>query len=262
MRIAAGIEYIGTAYCGWQQQETVPSVQAEVQKAFSLVANTAIQITCAGRTDRGVHASGQVIHFDTDVKRSEYAWLCGANANLPRDIITTWVKQVDESFHARFSAKSRRYQYLLYNSAIRPVLGANLVSWHFLPLDIGPMQQAAVHLLGQHNFTAFRASACQAKSPVRTIQHIALQRIDRLLIVDIQADGFLHHMVRNIMGVLIKVGENKALSDWPLQLLNCVDRTQAAMTAPAQGLCLTAVGYAESWQLPKQRDGFYAHFSR
>jgi tRNA pseudouridine38-40 synthase len=252
VRIAAGIEYRGTGYCGWQKQATtsIPSIQATVEAALSSLADQPIEIICAGRTDKGVHASGQVIHFDTQAVRSEHAWLAGTNSYLPRDVVVTWVKEVDEAFHARFSAQSRRYQYTVYNSPIRPAINAEFLTWHFRELDLKRMQIAAQHLLGTHDFTSFRAVDCQAKSPIRTLDYIALDRQDRKIILDIRGNAFLHHMVRNIMGVFLKVGEGKAEPDWVLDLLACCDRSQAAETASASGLSLVEVSYPSEFEIP------------
>ena len=263
MRIAAGIQYRGTAYSGFQEQsphpqplsckrgrgvsQEIPSIQAALEKAFSKVANHPLKIICAGRTDKGVHATGQVIHFDTDIDRTEHAWLCGANLYLPRDIAVVWIKKTSNDFHARFSALSRTYRYTIYNSAIRPVLDAEIVTWHFAELNLILMQLAAQHLIGEHDFTSFRGSGCQSKSPRRCIESISIAQQGQYIILEITANAFLYHMVRNIVGVLLKIGEGKASTDWPLELLAVCDRKQAAKTAPASGLTLISVSYPEAF---------------
>lgn len=251
-RIAAGIQYQGTTYCGWQRQQALPSVQAAVENAFSKVADHPVEVFCAGRTDRGVHATGQVIHFDTDATRSDYAWLCGANSHLPRDVAIVWVKPVAEPFHARFSALSRTYQYYLYNGPTRPAIGGSSVSWHFKPLEFTRMQEAAALLQGTHDFSSFRAVSCQAHSPIRTIYSIALEGNLPWIKLSVCANGFLHHMVRNILGVLLKIGEGEKPVDWITDLLVSRDRAQAGITAPAQGLYLTQVTYSPEWQIPER----------
>jgi tRNA pseudouridine38-40 synthase len=251
MRIAAGIQYKGTRYSGWQNQlsDKIPSLQAAVESALSSVANQPIQTICAGRTDKGVHAAGQVIHFDTEVIRSEHSWLCGANANLPRDIVVTWVKEASADFHARFSARSRTYRYTVYNSPIRPVLDADVVTWHFKDLVVEQMQKAAEHLIGEHDFTSFRAAGCQANSPIRTIESITLTRVGKYITLEITANAFLYHMVRNIMGALFEVGEGKKPPGWISELLAACDRREAAETAPASGLSLIEVKYPEVFDI-------------
>lgn len=250
MRIAVGLEYAGSSYHGWQKQQLTPNtVQQYVEEAFSRVADQPLQIICAGRTDAGVHATNQVIHFDTDAERSDYAWVCGANSYLPRDISIHWAKVVTEDFHARFSAVSRRYHYWIYNHSSRPGILQQKVTWHLQPLDADKMHQAAQHLIGEHDFSSFRAKHCQAKSPIRTVHDVTVTRHGPYIKIDICANAFLHHMVRNITGVLLAIGEGKAESDWMQTVLTQADRTAADITAPPDGLYLTTVEYPPEFQI-------------
>lgn len=253
MRLAAGIEYSGQAYAGWQRQRDANSVQAAVEAAFSFVANQPVTVVCAGRTDKAVHATGQVIHFDTDVERTDYAWRCGANSRLPRDIAVQWVQAVDDDFHARFSAKSRRYQYHLYCAENRPGVLNNYVTWYMQPLDVNTMIEASQYLLGEHDFTALRATHCQAKTPVRTIHHMNWQQRGSIICLDICANGFLHHMVRNIIGVMLLVGKGERQPSWVQQILQAKDRRAAPATAPSQGLYLVEITYPDKFSIPKPR---------
>ena len=251
MRIAFGIEYDGSRYCGWQMQKhNVPTVQGAVEKALSKVADSAIRVHCAGRTDTGVHATGQVIHIDTEVAREERAWVFGGNANLPKDIAILWMKPVPEDFHARFSAVQRSYRYVIFTRAVRPTFLQKRVTWACRPLDEELMSEGARHLLGEHDFSSYRAVACQAKSPVRTLYRLDVSRQGRFIFLDIEANGFLHHMVRNIAGVLMAVGSGKKAPDWPKRVLEAQDRTVGGVTAPPHGLYLSGVRYPERFGLP------------
>ena len=243
MRIAAKIEYNGTHYHGWQWQKALATVQDAVEQAFSVVANESIRIVCAGRTDAGVHAVGQIIHFDTDVHRSRHAWIFGANANLPHDICVRWAVVTSKDFHARFSALARRYQYRIYNNPIRPAINWPHVTWQWLPLDVEMMHQAAQQLVGEHDFNAFRAKNCQAKSPIRTIEFLTVTRSEDIVCIDIKANAFLHHMVRNIAGVLMAIGTGKATMDWIPALLLSKNRADGGVTASPKGLYFMQVGY-------------------
>jgi len=243
MRIAAKIEYDGTHYHGWQQQRELSTVQAVVEQAFSAVAAHPIKVVCAGRTDAGVHAAGQIIHFDTDVQRSERAWVFGANANLPHDVCVHWAKPTSDNFHARFSALARQYRYLIYNKPIRPALKWQQLTWQCLPLDAELMHHAAQRLVGEHDFNAFRAKQCQAKSPVRTIEFLRITRKAEIVCIDIKANAFLHHMVRNIAGVLMAIGAGKASVDWIDELLLSKNRADGGVTARPQGLYFMGVDY-------------------
>lgn len=250
-KIALGIEYDGSHYYGWQRQQEVPSVQAALEIALSKIANEDITVFCAGRTDAGVHATGQVIHFETVIKRDFKAWTMGVNAHLPHDIAVNWVQEVDDSFHARFSAKARTYRYLIYNHPLRPaILHAGLTHIHFT-LDADKMALAAQYLLGEHDFSSFRAAQCQSHSPFRYVFHINVVRQGHYVIVEIKANAFVHHMVRNIVGSLIEIGLGNQPIEWMKILLEMKDRKQAAATAKANGLYLIAVDYDKSYDFPK-----------
>jgi len=249
MKIAACVEYNGTAYCGWQRQHHAPSVQEEVEKALSKIANEAITIRCAGRTDTGVHGIGQVIHFETEVERNNRAWQMGTNTHLPYDITLRWVSPVAEDFHARFSALSRHYRYVILNRDSRSALLHQQVCWHRPPLDSSQMNQAAQALLGRHDFTSFRAIACQAPHAMREVYAIKVQREGMFIYIDIQANAFLHHMVRNIVGSLLLIGQGKQDIDWMSYLLKQKNRALAGATASASGLYFIAVDYPEKFQL-------------
>jgi tRNA pseudouridine38-40 synthase len=244
MRFAAEIEYDGTSYHGWQyQHEDIATVQLYVERAFSKVADHFVRVVCAGRTDAGVHASGQIIHFDSDSQRTERAWTFGANANLPHDISVHWVKPVGDEFHARFSAMARQYRYTIYNHPIRPAINRQFATWHCLPLDEHKMQQAANVLIGEHDFSAFRAQQCQAKSPIKTIEFLNISRAGDYIYLDIKANAFLHHMVRNIAGVLMAIGNGSQAPDWINTVLESKNRGDGGVTAVSSGLCLTKVYY-------------------
>ncbi len=245
MKYALGIEYDGTRYFGWQAQKSVASLQITVEKALSLVAAAPIQVQCAGRTDRGVHATQQVIHFETDVDRSEKAWLMGTNTHLPSNIRVVWAKAVPVEFHARFSATARRYHYIIYNSRVHSAILRHAITWHHVPLDADKMRQGIKYLLGEHDFSSFRAAGCQAKHGIRDMLDANVARRGEYIIVDIQANAFLHHMVRNIVGALFKVGEGEHEPLWIQTLLQQQDRTKAGVTAPPQGLYLIQVTYPE-----------------
>lgn len=250
MRIAMGVEYDGTGFAGWQYQNHARSVQDCVQNALSRVANHAVEVTCAGRTDAGVHAGGQVIHFDTEVVRHMRSWVLGANANLPVDVNICWAKPVDGRFHARFSATARTYRYVILNRWVRSALMRHRATWVHYPLDEARMQAAAEYLLGEHDFSAYRAIACQAKSPRRHVRQLTVVREEDRVVISVTANAFLHHMVRNIAGVLIAIGKREREPVWAKQVLDMRDRTLAGVTAPPQGLCLTAVEYPLEFAIP------------
>lgn len=250
MRIALAVEYDGSPFCGWQYQDHSPSVQAHVEKALSKVADQPIRIICAGRTDTGVHATAQIIHFDTEVERSMHSWVFGANANMPDSISLLWARPVSEEFHARFSAVRRRYRYVILNRRVRPALLANRAVWEYRPLDEVRMAEAAQHLVGKHDFSSYRALACQAKSPVRTLYQLTVSRQGELVILDLEASAFLHHMVRNIAGVLMTIGAGEQEAEWAKQVLDFRDRTLGGITAPSGGLYLTGVDYPPEFELP------------
>ncbi|WP_312940388.1 tRNA pseudouridine(38-40) synthase TruA [Stutzerimonas balearica] len=253
-RIALGVEYKGARYRGYQRQvDGVPSIQETLERALSRVAGgQPVSLTCAGRTDALVHASGQVVHFDTTVQRSPHAWVMGANANLPADISVTWAQQMPMGFDARFSAVSRRYRYVIYNDPIRPAHLAQEVTWNHRSLDIVAMRKAAAMLVGTHDFSAFRASQCQAKSPVKTVHHLELLEFGRLIVIDIRANAFLHHMVRNIAGVLMTIGAGEQPVDWARQVLESRRREQGGVTAHPYGLYLVHVEYPAQFDVPER----------
>ncbi len=248
-KFALRIEYDGSAYCGWQKQAHSPSVQQEVEQALSYVADKPVELVCAGRTDTGVHACDQVAHFETDVKRSHRSWLLGANCRLPRDIRISWVGSMPEDFHARFSARARSYRYIILNTYTPSALFHNKVCWEHHRLDDVIMHRAAQQLLGEHDFDAFRAAGCQAKSPIRTIEYLKVSRRGDLIYIDIKANAFLHHMVRNITGSLMVIGKQEKSSDWLKQVLQSRDRKLAAMTAPAAGLYFVRAFYGPEFDL-------------
>lgn len=247
MRIALGIEYDGSQYHGWQRQPGLYTVQGCLEQALAKFTDSGIDIHCAGRTDTGVHATGQVVHLDTEVQRPIRAWTYGVNASLPKDICVRWSKFVSEEFHARFSALSRRYCYVIYNRPIRPALFRSNVTWHYRRLDHELMAEGAQYLLGENDFSSFRSAECQASSPMRCIEHIKVLRQNDLIIVDVQANAFLHHMVRNIVGVLMQVGTGKRELGWIKEVLEARDRRMGAETAPAYGLYLVQVNYHEQF---------------
>jgi tRNA pseudouridine38-40 synthase len=248
MRIAIGIEYDGTAYNGWQRQRTGDGVQEHIEKALSGVANESIEVTCAGRTDTGVHASGQVAHFDTASERSDRGWLLGANSNLPDDVAVTWVRPVSDEFHARFSATSRSYRYRILNRLVRSALDRHRAWWVYQPLDAEKMNKAAQALLGKHDYSAFRSAGCQASSPNREITSIAVYRDNDWLTLEVTANAFLQHMVRNITGTLVPVGLGEQAPEWVAGVLESRDRKNGGIAAPPHGLTLVGVGYPQAWK--------------
>ncbi|WP_392558375.1 tRNA pseudouridine(38-40) synthase TruA [Orbus mooreae] len=252
MKIALGVEYDGSQYCGWQRQQHVISIQQKLEEALTQVANEPISIFCAGRTDTGVHATGQVVHFDTNAIRALNAWTMGVNANLPPSISVSWAHLVDDSFHARFSAQARRYRYIIYNHRHRSAILSQGITHYYQPLDTERMHEAAQFLLGENDFSSFRAAQCQSLSPWRNIHHLTVTRQDRYVVVDIQANAFVHHMVRNIVGSLCEVGNGNKPILWLRDLLQAKDRTLAAATAKPEGLYLVNVIYPEQFELPKK----------
>ncbi|AAV81857.1 UNVERIFIED_ORG: tRNA pseudouridine38-40 synthase [Idiomarina abyssalis] len=250
MRMALCLEYDGSRYYGWQRQREVASVQQCVEEALSKIANAPVEVTCAGRTDAGVHATAQIVHFDVPVPRADVAWTLGVNSNLPAGIAVRWAREVDSEFSARFSATSRRYRYIIANTRFRPGIHSAGVSHYHQPLDAEVMQEAAQALVGEHDFTAFRASHCQSHTPFRKVSDLTVERRGDYIIVDISANAFLHHMVRNIVGSLIVVGQHLQPPDWIGELLRQKDRTKAAATAKPGGLYLVAVTYPEHYNIP------------
>jgi tRNA pseudouridine38-40 synthase len=251
MRIALGVEYDGSAYNGWQSQPDVPNVQDTLQAALSEIAGESIAILAAGRTDTGVHALEQVIHFDTNTERPLTAWVRGTNAFLPKDIAVLWAHPVSDEFHARFSAQARSYQYVLTNRPSRSAVHHGKVGWFHMPLDVAAMRAAAQHLLGEHDFSAFRASECQAKSPVKKLAQIDIRQQGDTLIFDLTANAFLHHMVRNIIGCLVYVGKGKHPPSWMREVLESRNRIHAAPTFAPDGLYLKRIHYDMKWGLPQ-----------
>ncbi|OGT89237.1 MAG: tRNA pseudouridine(38-40) synthase TruA [Gammaproteobacteria bacterium RIFOXYA12_FULL_61_12] len=252
MRIALGIEYDGARFHGWQtQQPGVRSVQEELERALSQVAAREVRVQCAGRTDSGVHAIGQVVHFDTEARRDERAWVLGGNANLPFDVNIAWAKPVPDSFNARYSAFGREYRYLISNRYTRSALLSRRAVWIHHPLDEARMDEAAQHLAGVHDFSSYRALGCQAKSPVRELRRIGVRRMGDRLVLDVAANAFLHHMVRNIAGVLIAIGKGERPTDWSREVLELRDRTLGGVTAPPQGLYLMRVQYPAEFEIPE-----------
>jgi tRNA pseudouridine38-40 synthase len=256
-RIACRIEYLGTAYNGWQSQphENSITVQDCLEAAFAEVANLPVKVSCAGRTDAGVHAHCQIIHFQATATRSAKSWVFGANANLPRDIRVHWAVPVPDDFHARFSATSRRYRYVIEDTLVRSAILTGVTTWHRRPLNTEIMNTATSYLLGERDFSAFRAAACQSATAMREVQHAQVSRQGRFVVLDIQANAFLYHMVRNIAGALIMVGDGRKEAVWIEQLLAGKDRTVAADTAAASGLYLVDVKYPDEYRLPSVPQG-------
>ena len=249
-RLAAGVEYDGSGFFGWQRQRQSPTVQECLEGALGRVANQSVQVHCAGRTDTGVHARCQVVHFDTVAERSERSWVLGANTHLPAGISLLWVRPVEAGFHARFSARRRRYHYRILNRWVRPALERGRAAWVRHPLDAVLMHAAAQQLLGEHDFSSFRAAGCQSRSPIRTVHSVSVWRCDQEVHVDIQANAFLYHMVRNIAGALIAIGRGLQPVAWMGHLLERRDRTAAGVTAPPEGLYFVAPSYPEFPDLP------------
>ncbi|AZN36243.1 tRNA pseudouridine(38-40) synthase TruA [Iodobacter ciconiae] len=252
MKYALAVEYDGRAFHGWQIQKDLPTVQAALEAALGQMAGEAIQVHAAGRTDAGVHGARQIVHFETTVNRPLTAWVRGINSFLPDAVAVLWAKPVSEVFHARFSAFSRHYRYLLLSHPVRPALWSGRMGWTFYELDFEAMQAAARHLLGQHDFTSFRAAECQAKSPVKTMTQVQLQKEGNLFICDFSADAFLHHMVRNIMGALLHVGKGHESPEWMADLILARDRTSAPPTFMPDGLYLAGVSYPPEFALDSE----------
>jgi tRNA pseudouridine38-40 synthase len=252
MRIALGIEYDGTDFLGWQRLSHGQGVQAAVESALSFVAAHPVEVICAGRTDSGVHARCQVVHFDSDAVRGERGWTLGANSRLPPSVAVLWAREVGADFHARYGARARRYRYTILNRPIRTALGARFQAWERVPLDVEAMQAAAHALIGEHDFTAFRTVACQARSPSRNVHEISITRAGDEVAIEIQANAFLHHMVRNIVGSLLPIGRGEQRAEWLGELLAGRDRAQAGPTAPAAGLTFIGPRYPAEWNLPPE----------
>lgn len=251
-RIALSVEYDGSQFYGWQSQQQGRTVQTAVETALSRVADETVQVVCAGRTDTGVHALGQIVHFDTDAVRTDRSWILGANANLPADVSIHWAMPVEPSFHARFSAQSRSYRYIILNRSFRSAIFKHRACWHHRPLNVEWMSLAATHFLGEHDFTSFRAIACQAKHARRYIETLQVTRTGDFIVIDITANAFLHHMVRNIVGTLMVIGHEEQPPDWVADLISARDRSLAAATAPSQGLYLVRVSYPAEFGIPEK----------
>lgn len=256
MRIALAIEYCGSRFQGWQSQPSGKTVQDVLQAALLQIAGQPIGVICAGRTDAGVHATHQVVHFDAPVERPLSAWVRGVNSHLPEGVAVRWAQPVADEFHARFSARGRRYRYLLMNRSQRPGLWQGRVGWFHLPLDLAAMQDAAARLLGEHDFSAFRAAGCQAKTPIKTLWRADVQQQGNLLIFDFEASAFLHHMVRNLVGSLVYIGKGTQSAAWMDELLLARDRSAAAPTFSPDGLYFRGPIYESHWQLPDPQDDF------
>lgn len=261
-RVALGVEYAGARYCGWQTQLNPArmSVQETLERALARVADHPVSVSCAGRTDAGVSASGQVVHFDCRHERPLVAWVKGVNSHLPDDISVRWSIGVPGDFHARFSAFARRYRYFIYNAPVRSAVAAGRFTWHPYPLDAERMHEDAQHLIGELDFSSFRAAGCQSRTPMRNVHSISVQRAGDLVVIDVTANAFLHHMVRNIAGVLIAVGAGRQSPGWTREVLTARDRKVAAVTAPPDGLYLVDVSYPDAFGLPRPEPGpvFYS----
>jgi tRNA pseudouridine38-40 synthase len=256
VRLALGISYNGQAYQGWQSQLSGQTVQDQLELALRKFSAHKVSTLCAGRTDAGVHALMQVVHFDTELDRPLFSWVRGTNSFLPRDIAVEWAQTVPNEFHCRASAQSRRYAYILLAAPVRPSVDTGRVGWTFYPLEIEPMRAAAALLLGEHDFTSFRASACQALSPVKTLTRIDITQRGAYWRFEFEANAFLHHMIRNIMGCLLAVGHGKQSPDWVSDVLLARDRDAAAPTFSPDGLYFLGPRYAPHWGLPERTPGF------
>ena len=244
MKIALGVEYLGTDFHGWQIQKSgLRTVQGVVEPALSKIANHPVRVFCSGRTDAGVHAQEQVIHFETQTTRTEGAWLFGGNANLPSDVNFKWAKEVNDDFHARFNAHARSYEYKIHHHPVRSSLKTGYYLWEPRSLNIDDMRKAAAFLVGEHDFSCFRGSMCQAKSPIKTIEYLQIDEIGDDLIIKVKANAFLHHMVRNLVGTLLKVGRGEESIEWMLSVLDSKDRKEAGPTAEPQGLYFIKAHY-------------------
>jgi len=256
MRLALGISYNGQAYEGWQSQPSGRTVQDRLEDALGQFAAEPISTVCAGRTDAGVHGLMQVVHFDTPVLREEFSWVRGTNRFLPGDIAVEWARAVPDAFHSRACALSRRYAYVVLESPVRPSIDAGRVGWVFRPLQLQPMQEAASVLLGRHDFTSFRASACQARSPIKQVARIDIARRGAYWRFDFEADAFLHHMIRNIMGCLLAIGQGHQAASWMAQVLAARDRDAAAPTFSPDGLYFLGPVYGPEWGLPARTPAY------
>lgn len=250
--MVATVEYDGTPFFGWQRQRQTPTVQAELEKALSEVANHPVEVHASGRTDTGVHAWRQVVHFDVDTQRSVRGWLLGSQTHLMPGVAMVWMDQVDASFHARYSAVARQYRYRIINRAARPAIDRDRALWVHRSLDEEAMHRASQCLVGEHDFSSFRAAGCQAKHATRSVNWVKVTRLGDEVYVDIEANAFLYHMVRNIVGSLLLVGRSERSVEWLSEVLLAQDRTQSGMTAPAHGLYFMRALYPSQWGLPSE----------
>jgi tRNA pseudouridine38-40 synthase len=254
-RVVMCVEYKGTRYRGWQVQRSgIPTIQLEVERAISKVAAEPIATMVAGRTDAGVHATNQIIHFDTASSRSDYGWMMGVNGHLPDDISIKWVQHVEDSFHARFSAKERAYRFVIYNNWVKSATLGELTTWEQYPLNENKMQDAAETLIGTHDFSSFRAAECQAHSPIKTLRELTVERVGEFVILQARADGFLHHMVRNLVGVLLPIGQERKSVEYAAEVLSFKNRNKGGVTAKGTGLYFIRAQY-EGVSLPKNEAG-------
>lgn len=256
MRIALGVEYCGTAFHGWQSQAGGGTVQDALEAALREIAGVPVGVLCAGRTDAGVHATHQVVHFDVSIERPLTAWVRGVNSHLPDGVAVRWAQSVDDEFHARFSARGRRYRYLLMTRPQRPGLWQGRVGWFHWPLELAPMQDACSRLLGEHDFSAFRAAQCQAKSPIKTMSAASVRQCGNMFVFDFEATAFLHHMVRNLVGTLVAIGKGSQPAAWIDELLLAKNRKEAAPTFSPDGLYFRGPVYESHWGLPEGEDDF------
>jgi tRNA pseudouridine38-40 synthase len=252
MRIALGIEYNGAGFYGWQAQANLPTIQGSLESALANIADQPCELFCAGRTDAGVHATGQIVHFDAPVERNRRAWIMGTNSHLPPTIAVRWAQLVSDDFHARYSAMSRSYRYIIYNHRVRSAIFDHRATWYYEELNVATMQQASQYLIGELDFSSFRSSQCESKSPMRNVQRINVNRFDDFVVIEIKANAFLHHMVRNIAGVLMRVGAGYQEPEWVLEVLQAKDRRKAVETASPHGLYLCEVNYPTHFSLPVQ----------
>ena len=255
MRVALGVQYDGSGFRGWQTQGSgVRTVQDCLERALTRVADHPVKVVCAGRTDAGVHGVGQVVHFETTATRSARSWVLGGNAHLPTDLSLNWAHPAEDDFHARFSALTRRYRYLIHNHPYRAALWHRRAAWQRPSLDAEQMHEAGQLLVGEHDFSAFRAAECQARQPIRRLLELTVRRYGDSVVLEVEANAFLHHMVRNIAGVLMAIGAGERPVGWAREVLEGGDRTRAGVTAPAEGLYLLAVRYPECFGLPEPAD--------
>jgi tRNA pseudouridine38-40 synthase len=258
MRIALGLEYDGSRFHGWQTQPGGNTVQDTVEAALAQINGGPVSVTCAGRTDSGVHACEQIVHLDTAAERPDTAWVRGVNGFLPEAVAVLWARRVPADFHARYSARSRAYRYVLVSRPVRPALAARYTGWTHAPLDLAAMRAAAAHLLGEHDFSAFRSSECQARTPVRFVHEVTLEQRGERIDFVLRANAFLHHMVRNIVGTLVHVGKGARGPEWVLEVLRSRHRRLAAGTFGPEGLYLESIDYGSSWELPSRPRGVVA----